>query len=304
VLAGGFVLPGLPNGIRRLMTAQLPDPPSAHDIGNDVARALAEDLGNGDVTAALLPAGAIAMARVITREDAVICGRAWFEACFHALDPACVIDWQLRDGEPATAGRTLCAIRGNARAVLSAERCALNFLQSLSATATTTAQHVAAVRGTRAIILDTRKTIPGLRLAQKYAVRCGGGQNHRIGLFDAILIKENHIAAAGSLTAAVRSARAQNPTLFLEVEVENFAELEEALATGAVDRIMLDEFSLDDMRSAVALVAGRVALEASGGVDLAGLRAVAETGVDYISIGALTKHVRAIDLSLRIEAIA
>jgi len=286
------------------MTAQLPDPPSAHDIGNDVARALAEDLGNGDVTAALLPAGAIAMARVITREDAVICGRAWFEACFHALDPACVIDWQLRDGEPATAGRTLCAIRGNARAVLSAERCALNFLQSLSATATTTAQHVAAVRGTRAIILDTRKTIPGLRLAQKYAVRCGGGQNHRIGLFDAILIKENHIAAAGSLTAAVRSARAQNPTLFLEVEVEDFAELEEALATGAVDRIMLDEFSLDDMRSAVALVAGRVALEASGGVDLAGLRAVAETGVDYISIGALTKHVRAIDLSLRIEAIA
>ena len=304
MLASGFVLPGLPNGIRRLMTAQLPDPPSAHDIGNDVARALAEDLGNGDVTAALLPAGAIAMARVITREDAVICGRAWFEACFHALDPACVIDWQLRDGEPATAGRTLCAIRGNARAVLSAERCALNFLQSLSATATTTAQHVAAVRGTRAIILDTRKTIPGLRLAQKYAVRCGGGQNHRIGLFDAILIKENHIAAAGSLTAAVRSARAQNPTLFLEVEVENFAELEEALATGAVDRIMLDEFSLDDMRSAVALVAGRVALEASGGVDLAGLRAVAETGVDYISIGALTKHVRAIDLSLRIEAIA
>jgi len=304
VLASGFVLPGLPNGIRRLMTAQLPDPPSAQDIGNDVARALAEDLGNGDVTAALLPAGAIAMARVITREDAVICGRAWFEACFHALDPACVIDWQLRDGEPATAGRTLCAIRGNARAVLSAERCALNFLQSLSATATTTAQHVAAVRGTRAIILDTRKTIPGLRLAQKYAVRCGGGQNHRIGLFDAILIKENHIAAAGSLTAAVRSARAQNPTLFLEVEVENFAELEEALATGTVDRIMLDEFSLDDMRSAVALVASRVALEASGSVDLAGLRAVAETGVDYISIGALTKHVRAIDLSLRVEAIA
>ena len=286
------------------MAAQLPDPPSAQDIGNDVARALAEDLGDGDVTAALLPAGAIATARVITREDAVICGQAWFEACFRALDPDCAIDWQLRDGEPATAGRTLCAIRGNARAVLSAERCALNFLQSLSGTATTTAKHVASVRGTRAVILDTRKTIPGLRRAQKYAVRCGGGQNHRIGLFDAILIKENHIAAAGSLTAAVRSARAQNPTMFLEIEVENFAELEEALATGAVDRIMLDEFSLGDMRSAVALVAGRVALEASGGVDLAGLRAVAETGVDYISIGALTKHVRAIDLSLRIEAIA
>ena len=286
------------------MAAQLPEPPSAQDIGIDVARALAEDLGDGDVTAALLPAGAVAMARVITREDAVICGQAWFEACFRALDPDCAIDWQLRDSDPATAGRTLCAIRGNARAVLSAERCALNFLQLLSGTATTTAKHVAAVRGTRAVILDTRKTIPGLRLAQKYAVRCGGGQNHRIGLFDAILIKENHIAAAGSLTAAVRSARAQSPALLLEVEVENFAELEEALATGAVDRVMLDEFSLDDMRRAVALVAGRVALEASGGVDLAGLRAVAETGVDYISIGALTKHVRAIDLSLRIEAIA
>ena len=286
------------------MAAQLPDLPSARDIDNDVTRALAEDIGSGDVTAALLPAGAIAMARVVTREEAVICGQAWFEACFRALDPASAIDWQVREGEPATAGRTLCAIRGNARAVLSAERCALNFLQLLSGTATTTARHVAAVRGTRAIILDTRKTIPGLRLAQKYAVRCGGGQNHRIGLFDAILIKENHIAAAGSLTAAVRNARAQSPALLLEVEVENFAELEEALATGTVDRIMLDEFSLDDMRSAVALVAGRVALEASGGVDLAGLRAVAETGVDYISIGALTKHVRAIDLSLRVEAIA
>src|SRR5690242_20834133 len=173
------------------MAAQLPDLPSARDIGNDVTRALAEDIGNGDVTAALLPAGAIAMARVVTREDAVICGQAWFEACFRALDPASAIDWQVREGEPATAGRTLYAIRGNARAVLSAERCALNFLQALSGTATTTARHVAAVRGTRAIILDTRKTIPGLRLAQKYAVRCGGGQNHRIGLFDAILIKEN-----------------------------------------------------------------------------------------------------------------
>ncbi|HEX3124254.1 MAG TPA: carboxylating nicotinate-nucleotide diphosphorylase [Rhodanobacteraceae bacterium] len=285
------------------MAAQVPDPPSAEDVRGDAARALAEDIGAGDVTAALLPAGAIATARVVTREDAVICGQAWFEACFRALDPACTIDWQVRDGAHAGAGHTLCTIRGNARAVLSAERCALNFLQSLSGTATTTAKHVAAVRGTRAIILDTRKTIPGLRLAQKYAVRCGGGENHRIGLFDAILIKENHIAAAGSLTAAVRKARAQSQALFLEVEVENFAELEEALATGAVDRIMLDEFSLEDMTRAVKLVAGRVALEASGGVDLAGLRAVADTGVDYISIGALTKHVRAIDLSLRVEAI-
>jgi nicotinate-nucleotide pyrophosphorylase (carboxylating) len=286
------------------MAAQLPTLPSAQDIHDDVARALAEDIGSGDVTAALLPASASATARVITREEAVICGQAWFEGCFRALDPACTIDWQARDGSAARAGQTLCSIRGNARAVLSAERCALNFLQSLSGTATTTAKHVAAVRGTRAIILDTRKTVPGLRLAQKYAVRCGGGENHRIGLFDAILIKENHIAAAGSITAAVRAARARNPALFLEVEVENFAELEEALATGAVDRIMLDEFSLEDMRRAVALVGGRVSLEASGGVDLAGLRAVADTGVDYISIGALTKHVRAIDLSLRIEAIA
>jgi len=285
------------------MAVQVANPPFAEDVRGDAARALAEDIGAGDVTAALLPAGAIATARVVTREDAVICGQAWFEACFRALDPACTIGWQVRDGSPAGAGQTLCTVRGNARAVLSAERCALNFLQSLSGTATTTAEHVAAVRGTRAIILDTRKTIPGLRLAQKYAVRCGGGENHRIGLFDAILIKENHIAAAGSLTAAVRKARAQSPALFLEVEVENFAELEEALATGAVDRIMLDEFSLEDMRRAVKLVAGRVALEASGSVDLAGLRAVADTGVDYISIGALTKHVRAIDLSLRIEAI-
>jgi nicotinate-nucleotide pyrophosphorylase (carboxylating) len=285
------------------MAAQFPTPPSAQAIRSDVTRALAEDIGSGDVTAALLPAGAIATAQVITREDAVICGQAWFDACFHALDPTCAIEWQVRDGLRAGAGQTLCSIRGAARAVLSAERCALNFLQSLSGTATTTAKHVAAVHGTRAIILDTRKTIPGLRLAQKYAVRCGGGENHRIGLFDAILIKENHIAAAGSLTTAVRAARAQNPTLFLEVEVENLAELEEALATGAVERIMLDEFSLDDLRRAVALVAGRVSLEASGGVDLASLRAVAETGVDYISIGALTKHVRAIDLSLRIEAI-
>jgi nicotinate-nucleotide pyrophosphorylase (carboxylating) len=286
------------------MAAQFPTPPSAPEIRDDVARALAEDIGSGDVTAALLPAGAIATARVITREDTVICGQPWFDACFHALDPACRIDWQVRDSQSASAGQTLCAIRGNARAVLSAERCALNFLQSLSGTATMTARHVAAVRGTRAVILDTRKTIPGLRLAQKYAVRCGGGENHRIGLFDAILIKENHIAATGSLTAAVRAARAQNPALFLEVEVENFAELEEALAVGAVNRIMLDEFSIEDMRRAVALVAGRIALEASGSVDLAGLRAIAESGVDYISIGALTKHVRAVDLSLRIEAIS
>jgi nicotinate-nucleotide pyrophosphorylase (carboxylating) len=190
-------------------------------------------------------------------------------------------------------------LRGNARALVGAERCALNFLQTLSGTATVTAQYAAAVRGTKTVILDTRKTIPGLRQAQKYAVRCGGGNNHRIGLSDAILIKENHIAAAGSLTQAVRSARARHPQLLLEVEVENFEELREALAAGA-DRIMLDEFSLDDIRRAVTEIAGRAQLEVSGGVGLDGLRALAETGVDYISIGALTKHVRAVDLSMRV----
>ena len=279
-------------------------PPSADDVRRDVERALAEDIGSGDATASLIDRGATASASVITREAAILCGRPWFDACFLALDAGVRIEWQAEEGAAVDAGQQLCSLHGNARALLTGERCALNFLQTLSATATITARHVAAVRGTRAVILDTRKTLPGLRVAQKYAVRCGGGANHRIGLFDAILIKENHIAAAGSLTAAVRNARAQSPALLLEVEVETFAELEEALAAGTVDRIMLDEFSLDDMRSAVALVAGRVALEASGSVDLAGLRAIAETGVDYISIGALTKHVRAIDLSLRVEAIA
>ena len=265
----------------------------------DIERALAEDFGGGDVTADLLPADANASARVITREPAVIAGAAWFDACFRALDPGVAIDWRCADGAHVGANDVLCSLRGNARALVGAERCALNFLQTLSGTATATAQYVAAVRGTRAVILDTRKTIPGLRQAQKYAVRCGGGSNHRIGLFDAILIKENHIAAAGSLAQAVRSARAKHPQLLLEVEVESFDELREALGAGA-DRIMLDEFSLDDVRRAVAEVAGRAQLEVSGGVGLDGLRALADTGVDYISIGALTKHVRAIDLSMRV----
>jgi nicotinate-nucleotide pyrophosphorylase (carboxylating) len=271
------------------------------DVRRDVERALAEDIGSGDATASLIAAQAKATAAVVTREAAILCGRPWFDACFHALDPDVVIQWQAAEGSAVSAGERLCSLRGNARALLSGERCALNFLQTLSATATVTARHVDAVRGTRAVILDTRKTLPGLRKAQKYAVRCGGGSNHRIGLYDAILIKENHIAAAGSLTAAVRAARAQHAQLGVEVEVENFAELDEALAAGA-DRIMLDEFSLDDMRRAVAHVAGRTPLEASGGVDMEKLRAIALTGVDYISIGALTKHVRAIDLSMRIEA--
>lgn len=281
-------------------TVTRPVPPDPQTVADDVRRALAEDLGSGDVTADLLPVDAQASARVITREDAVVAGRAWFDACFLTLDPAIQINWRVDDGTRVSAGDTLCALRGRARTLVSAERCALNFLQTLSATATTTAAHVAAVRGSHATILDTRKTLPGLRLAQKYAVRCGGGSNHRIGLFDAMLIKENHIAAAGSLDAAVRAARLRHPSLLLEVEVEDFAELDAAMAAG-VDRIMLDEFSLADIGRAVAHVGGRIPLEVSGGVELPGLPALAATGVDYISIGALTKHVRAIDLSMRIE---
>ncbi len=237
---------------------------------------------------------------MLTREAAVIAGSAWFDACFHARDAGMAIEWQARDGDRVAAGTVLCHLRGNARALVGAERSALNFLQTLSATATITARYVDAVRGTRTRILDTRKTLPGLRIAQKYAVRCGGGSNHRIGLFDAILIKENHIAASGSLTAAVRAARASHPQLLLEVEVEDFAELDEALAAGA-DRIMLDEFSDADLRDAVARVGGRAQVEVSGGVSLDRVHAIAETGVDYISVGALTKHVHAIDLSMRVE---
>jgi len=274
--------------------------PAAAEVRRAVELALAEDIGSGDATAGLIPAETRATATVVTREAAVLCGRPWFDACFRALDPDVVIEWRAADGDRVGADQTLCVLTGFARALLSAERCALNFLQTLSGTATVTARHVDALRGTRTRILDTRKTLPGLRVAQKYAVLCGGGANHRIGLFDAILIKENHIAAAGSLTAAVRNARALHPRLLLEVEVENFVELDEALAAG-VDRIMLDEFSLDAMRRAVAHVGGRVALEASGSVSLDNLRAIAETGVDFISIGALTKHVRAIDLSMRID---
>jgi nicotinate-nucleotide pyrophosphorylase (carboxylating) len=282
------------------MSTAAPAPPDPRAVQRDVERALSEDIGTGDVTADLLPAAARASARVVTREAVVIAGRPWFDACFRALDPALMIDWHCAEGARVAANEALCTLRGNARALVGAERCALNFLQTLSGTATVTAQYVSAVQGTRAIILDTRKTLPGLRLAQKYAVRCGGASNHRIGLFDAILIKENHIAAAGSLADAVRAARAQHPQLLLEVEVEDFAELRTALAAG-VDRIMLDEFSLDDVRRAVDEVAGRVKLEVSGGVGLERLRALAETGIDYISIGALTKHVRAIDLSMRVD---
>lgn len=275
------------------------DPPAPAHIADEVRRALAEDLGSGDVTAALVPSRA-ATATIVAKEAAVLCGVPWAEACFHALDPAARIEWRHGDGSRMAAGDIVCRMRCESRALLSAERSALNFLQTLSGTATITAQYVDAVAGTGATILDTRKTIPGLRLAQKYAVRCGGGRNHRLGLYDAVLVKENHIAAAGSIAAAVTAARRVAPGLLLEVEVENLDELAQALGAG-VDRVLLDDFAHGTLREAVRITAGRCPLEVSGGVDLARVRAIAETGVDFISIGALTKHVRAIDLSLRIQ---
>lgn len=274
--------------------------PAAALIQQDIEHAFAEDIGAGDATADLLPAAATASAILTCRDVAIIAGRAWFDACFRRLDPDVHIAWTCTDGDRVAAGSEICRLSGNARALVSAERSALNFLQLLSGTATTTAAYVAALGGTPTRLLDTRKTLPGLRLAQKYAVRCGGGVNHRIGLYDGILIKENHIIAAGGIDAAVREGRRLHPELPLEVEVENLEELEQALAAG-VDRIMLDNFTLPMMRAAVARVAGRTELEVSGNVDLAGIHAIGETGVDYVSVGALTKHVRAVDLSLRLQ---
>ncbi len=278
----------------------LPELPPAALIDTDVAHAFAEDIGTGDATAELLPVHARARAALTCREDAVIAGSAWFDACFRKLDPDVEITWQVADGERVAAGSVICQLEGQARALVSAERSALNFLQLLSATATSTARYVAAVAGTGVRLLDTRKTLPGLRLAQKYAVRCGGGENHRIGLYDAILIKENHIIAAGGIAAAIAAARRLHPELLLEVEVENLDELKQALDAG-VHRVMLDNFTPELMREAVALTAGRVPLEVSGNVGLDTITEYARTGVDYISIGALTKHIRAVDLSLRLE---
>jgi len=275
-------------------------PPAAAQIAADVERALTEDLGQGDATAALLPADARAQARLTCRDAAVIAGSAWFDACFRRLDPSVQIDWRVSDGDQVAPGTLLCSLSGHARSLVTAERTALNFLQLLSATATTTARHVATVAGTAVRVLDTRKTVPGLRVAQKYAVRCGGGHNQRMGLYDAILVKENHIIAAGGIAAAVSAARRLHPDLPLEVEVENLDELEQALQAG-VDRIMLDNFELEQMREAVAHTAGRVPLEISGNVDLQTIGDFARTGVDFISVGALTKHVHAIDLSLRLQ---
>jgi nicotinate-nucleotide pyrophosphorylase (carboxylating) len=274
--------------------------PDEQTIANDVSRAFAEDHGPGDATADLLPANAKATAILTCREDAVIAGAAWFDACFRRLDPQVDIRWQAADGDRVAPGSRICELRGNARALVTAERSALNFLQLLSATATVTATYVRAIAGTRARVLDTRKTLPGLRLAQKYAVRCGGGMNHRVGLYDAILVKENHIVAAGGIAAAVRAGRASHPDLLLEVEVENLDELGQAIDAG-VDRIMLDNFTPAGLAEAVRFTAGRVPLEVSGNVELDTIRAIADTGVDFISSGALTKNVRAIDLSLRLQ---
>ena len=273
-------------------------PPPADSIASDVARALAEDLGSGDVTAALLPDHAD-IAYLLCKEDAVIAGRPWFDACHRALDPNVAIDWRVAEGERVTAGMVLATLSGRARALVSAERSALNFLQTLSGTATTTATYVAAVSGTDTRLLDTRKTLPGLRLAQKYAVRCGGGLNHRIGLYDTVMLKENHIRAAGSLTGAVHAARLAQPDLPLVVEVETLAQLEEALAVGC-DRILIDDFDAQSRRAAVRIAKGKIPLEVSGGVDLSTIRSIAEDGVNFISIGSLTKHVHAIDLSMKL----
>ena len=273
------------------------------DLGAQVEAALREDLGSGDVTAALVPAAQQVRGSVITREAAVLCGCAWAQETFRRLDPRVELQWLAADGAVLSAGQTLLRIFGPARAVLTGERTALNFLQLLSGTATVTQRYVAAVAGTGCRILDTRKTLPGLRSAQKYAVRCGGAENHRMGLYDRVLIKENHIAAAGSITGAIEAARRSAPGIAVEVEVESLSELQEALLAQP-DIIMLDEFSLADMRTAVTLNRGRGApakLEASGSVALEQVRAIAECGVDFISIGALTKHVRAIDLSMRLE---
>ncbi|HEX6828050.1 MAG TPA: carboxylating nicotinate-nucleotide diphosphorylase [Burkholderiales bacterium] len=271
------------------------------EIERNVTTAFVEDLGPGDLTANLIPSGQPGKAKVLTREDAVLAGTAWFDACFRRLDPGVGIRWSARDGERIAAGQVLCEIEGEARALLSAERPALNFLQLLSGVASRTRHFVDAVRGTRAKILDTRKTLPGLRLAQKYAVRCGGGVNHRMGLYDGILIKENHIAAAEGIAPALRAAlAAAAPGVMVQIEVESLTQLREALDAGAT-LVLLDNFSLEMMTEAAGIATGRAELEASGGITLDTVRAVAETGVDRISIGSLTKDLRAVDLSMRFE---
>jgi nicotinate-nucleotide pyrophosphorylase (carboxylating) len=269
------------------------------EIERNVAQALAEDVGAGDWTALLTPEGTTSHATIQCRSAAVLCGQAWVSACLRKLDANCEVTWLAQEGQSLEPGTTVCEIAGDTRALLTGERTALNFLQTLSAVSTVTRRHVDAVAGTRAAIVDTRKTLPGLRLAQKYAVRVGGGKNHRLGLYDGVLIKENHIAAAGGVTAALQAARRVAPaSVWIQIEVENFAQLDEALAGGA-KMILLDNMTPDEMRQAVKITAGRAELEASGGITFENVRAIAETGVDRISIGSLTKDIKAVDLSMR-----
>ena len=267
-------------------------------IINQAANALDEDVGSGDISAALIDADSELETELLVREDAVLCGADWFDEVFRQCDPNIQINWRARDGDTITANSVICEISGPARGLLTAERSAINFLQTLSGTATTTRRYADRIAHTRCKILDTRKTIPQLRIAQKYAVVCGGGTNHRVGLFDAYLIKENHLAACGDIARATSRAREANPGRFVEVEVESIEQLQQAIVAG-VDRALLDNFELADMRRAVELNQGRIELEASGNIDLEQLVSVAETGVDFISIGALTKHLKAVDFSLR-----
>ncbi|MDY6978507.1 MAG: carboxylating nicotinate-nucleotide diphosphorylase [Pseudomonadota bacterium] len=273
---------------------------SSQLIQQQVEQALTEDIGSGDVTAALLPEDKSINATVISRQPAVIAGCDWFGEVFRQLDPSIGINWHCTDGDRIEEDQLLCELQGPVRPVVTGERTALNFLQTLSGTATTTRQYVDRITGTGAQVLDTRKTLPGLRLAQKYAVSCGGGSNHRIGLYDMVLIKENHIIAAGSILNAVKTARRLSPKLEVEVEVENLEQLDQALQAG-VERVLLDNMSLKTLRQAVTLNSGRARLEASGGITFDNIRDVAETGVDFISVGALTKDVQAVDLSMRIK---
>ena len=286
-----------------MTSATVPAPP-VDQVDADVARALIEDIGSGDVTASLLP-DADDIAYLLCKEEAVVCGRPWFDTCHRALDDGVRIDWRVAEGARVAPGTVLATLAGRRRALVTAERAALNFLQTLTGTATTTATYVDAVRGTGARILDTRKTLPGLRGAQKYAVVVGGGENHRMGLYDTVMLKENHIRAFGSVAAAIAAARARHPALPLVVEVETLAQLREALGAGC-DRVLIDDFTAGSRREAVRIArgefGGRIPLEVSGGVDLANLRDIAADGVDFISVGALTKHLRAVDLSMKLGA--
>ena len=276
--------------------------PDAETVRRNVANALREDLGPGDINAELIAPSTHAVARIVTRDPGVLCGQPWVTEACRQVDPSLELRWHLSDGQRLAEGEVLAELEGTARSLLSVERTAINFLQLLSGTATRTRAFVEAVAATRAVILDTRKTLPGLRVAQKYAVRVGGAKNHRMGLFDAFLLKENHITAAGSIAEAVATARRQHPDKLLQVEVESLAQLDESIAA-AVDRVLLDNFDVARLREAVAITKGRVGLEASGGITMATVADIARTGVDYISVGELTKNVRPLDLSMRIVAV-